>query len=188
MQFEQPFPGRLRIDQANNGSVITVTAKMRPASFIFLLALFCAWSAVGVVMVQAIQSRWTDVGESEFLLGFSIIWVPVWLYVGTALLWMFAGKEQLVVSNTAVAIRFSMPVLKWSWHYDPGRIAKVRRNAELPAFSERQYLAEPFDGLGRVGIVYGRRTINFGKRLDNSEADSVVALLRDKLCLRNEAT
>jgi hypothetical protein len=183
MQFEQHFPGRLKIEQANDETVITVTARMRPALFIFFLAWFCAWSTAGVLMIQAIQSRLAEVGEAGFLLGFSVFWLLGWLYVGTALLWMLVGKEKLVISNAAIFRGVSMSFLKWNRHYDPNRVTTVRRNAELPASSERYGFAEPFDGFGRVGIKFGRKTINFGKRLDNSEADKVVTILKTSLNL-----
>lgn len=187
MQSEQFYPGRLKIVQANKGTVITVTARWRPALFMFLFAWFCAWSAGGVLIGRAIISRLADHGEAGFLLGLAVIWLLGWLYVGTALLWMLTGKEQLSLSKGAIARSFSMTVLKWTRQYDLARITKVWRNAELPATSERYGLAEPFDGFGRVGIRYGARTINFGKRLDNSEADRVVAILRRSLNLDREA-
>lgn len=181
MRFERPFAGRMCLYQTADIAEINVRAKFDAFGFVSFSFFVFVWIATEVLLAQSI---WTQVGEGKdvtLLQGLSVFWMLGFLYFAISLTWTLTGNERLTVSRNDVAIRYSIKVFWWTWHYAPSRISKIRRNAEEPAFTDLNHLAEPFDGRGRVAFSYGKKMVNFGKRLTNEEADQVVAAFKDVL-------
>ncbi|MEQ8781734.1 MAG: hypothetical protein RIE06_18890 [Roseibium album] len=186
MRFERPFAGRMRLYQTADIAEINVRAKFDAFGFASFSFFVFVWTASGVLSAQSIL---TQVGERNVvapLLGLSAFWMLLFLFFAIPLMWTLTGNERLTVSRNNVAIRYSIKVFGWTWRYAPSRITNIRRNAEEPAFSDLNHLAEPFDGRGRVAFKYGRKTVNFGKRLANEEADQVVAAIKRVLRVESE--
>lgn len=186
MRFERSFAGRMCLNQTDDTAEINVRAKFDAFGFASFSFFVFVWTASGVLSAQSIL---TQVGERNVvapLLGLSAFWMLLFLFFAIPLMWTLTGNERLTVSRNNVAIRYSIKVFGWTWRYAPSRITNIRRNAEEPTFSDLNHLAEPFDGRGRVAFKYGRKTVNFGKRLANEEADQVVAAIKRVLRVESE--
>ena len=187
MQYESPLSRRLRTSQTHAGAVISVRAKRQPFVMLFMGVWLCGWTFGGVAAGSALLTGDGDLGGRLFLSFWMMGWAIGWVLVTSSLLWMLAGQESLTVSRTHVTKTVSIPLISWSWHYNPALMTKIRRN-EVPALRHaRNQLNTPFSRQGRVAFDYGQKTVTFGNGLDDAEADFVLDSLRSGLGLRREA-
>ncbi|ASP32868.1 hypothetical protein [Labrenzia sp. VG12] len=187
MQFESPISTRLRTSQTHAGNIISVRAKKEPFVMLFMSVWLCGWTFGGVTAGSVLLTGGGDLDGRLFLSFWMMGWAVGWVLVTSSLLWMLAGQESLTVSRTHVTKTVSIPLINWSWHYNPALMTKTRRNVVPSTRYGRNQLNNPLGKQGRVAFDYGQKTVTFGAGLDDAEADFVLDSLKSGLGLRREA-
>ncbi|WP_139111148.1 hypothetical protein [Stappia indica] len=181
MQYELPTSDRVAVHRAPEGAVIIVRAKRHLLIMAFFLFWLCGWTVGGFSAAGALVSGAMKGNPSLFLVAWLGAWAVGWVLATASVLWMFAGKEQLVVTRTGVTKTVSIPILSRSWHYNPAHIARIRRHVvPQPLFGQRGF-DNPLGTSGGVAFDYGQTTVTFGTSIDDAEARLIMEALNEGL-------
>ncbi|MFP8779426.1 hypothetical protein [Hydrogenophaga sp. RWCD_12] len=154
-----------------------------------MLLFYMAWS-VGWALGEAAAIRMlsgSPGGVQLFIVAWLIGWTLGGLSVASTILWQLAGKEIVDIGPTSLVYRIEAAGMGWTRSY---RLADVRDLRVVPrqgsAFSNPPAWTTPLFPLfsskdGWLAFDYGARTIRLGTGLDEAEAKSLAAQLKEKL-------
>jgi hypothetical protein len=185
----EPPKGKASITQMSGGLLIV----MPPPRRWFMVAGLAFYVAFWVGFPLVVFG---DAGWSGAFSVWIVVFVAVWLYCGAVCaylsLWLIAGREVVIIDETALATRQETPMRTRSETYDIRDVHDLRATSEwLPEPPTDSWFwriqcsperGEAIWGLagGHIAFDYHNRTHRFAAGLDEAEAQQIVARIIER--------
>lgn len=178
-----PVPGRRStVTEDTNGWQATMPAPRQPFAMLFLPLWLVGW---GVGEFTVIRQLLHGVGHGPDV--FLAAWLAMWTLGGAfaifIVLWMFAGRQRVVLRPDALVVRYGIAGLSRSWEYAIGNVTNLRVAPETmsPWIGSARSPATFWGfGGGPIAFDYGARTVRLGAGLDEAEAQELVQQMQSR--------
>jgi hypothetical protein len=175
--FEPLKKGRATVSQLGGSLNVTIPAKRNIFVSAFMCIWLCGWTAGGIAAASslfgwthfAMHSTSGEPGGKTFLAVWLCLWVLAECAVTGQLLWVWFGKEVLVLGRDALTLTNQIFSFQRSKRFSLPDISKLRAQISDSYFNRRNV-----SGPNSMAFDYGRGTINFGRGLDEGEARAII--------------
>lgn len=175
----EPIPGmKSVVTDGPEGLTVGMPAR-RHAPVLFLVPVWLAfWLFGGLTAVRGMQSA---PGATPYL----VVWLTVWGAAGllaiTSWLWMFAGRERLVVGSGRLVHGYQLFAFEIPREYDLTAVRHLRSTPNLLSLTATSFGARMWGvGTGAIAFDYGSKTVHVGSGIDEAEGAMIVRQIRER--------
>ena len=152
-------------------------------------AWFAMWMTIGSVMIWAFNTLKLNQQEKLIVIIFLCFWVYYAYKVGRALLWLLWGKEMIKIEPDGFTYKKSIKGFGKSHLYFLENIEKME--VVFPKDNSIQSIWENspwIQNAERIHFLYVSKTIKFGRKLSEKEANLLFKLVTKKIeeCLKKK--
>lgn len=189
MAVVQPSQRKSQLSDTPRGLEVTIPAPRQILVVLFLPIWLVGWLFGEVSVISELASGSAKGGASAFLL----IWLAGWTVggafaIGTTL-WMYFGKERVLLTTTSLGIRREALGIGRSREYELSQIRNLRVSPEsFSMFNPGNGVRVLGLGGGNIAFDHGAATIRFGAGIDEAEATQIAADLRARHSFASSST
>ncbi len=184
--------GRATITQMSGGLLIVMPPPRRWFAVAVLAFYVAFWVGFPLVVFGGAARSGSTGAFSVWIVVFIVLWLYWGVLCGYVSLWLIAGREVVVIDETALVARRQTPVYTRSQTYDIRDVHHLRATSdwlpEPPTDSwiwrwqcspERGWAMWGLAG-GHIAFGYHNRTHRFAAALDEAEAQQIVARIIER--------
>ncbi len=182
--FDKPLTGRSKIHEDAEGLRITLPARKRVFSMIFISAWLCGWAIGWLAAASALVGSSVPIGAGQaFIFFWLIAWTAGGVMITTHLGWMLCGREHISIDSAGVKLRRVMGPFSRQRSCAAEHISHIRvvEGDMSQIFNQNGYSLFSGFSKGAIRFDYGHGTLGFGLEMDAGEARQLLDLIRARV-------
>lgn len=171
---------------------VDIAQRVGQGQLLLLVIWLVLWFSLEAVVLYFWTQEPTQGNASMGYAIYSAFWAFFAFRIGKVLLWRLRGREVVVIDRRGISVAAAFGDRGLPDFFAHGAYRGIKRIEENPTQILRTF-EQAFWSMGGETLQFeaGRRTMVFGKQLDNRDADALLRLLRpaaDRLARKLEST